>query len=186
MCSLTRVTPLLALVYQGVVGATGGNLVSRDTKRELTRLCAQYAVALGRIWSAGRDAAVPPFDASRIGATPSCGPSRMCCSSYPKQDCLVTSQRAPRTTSKPRDVVVDVLPSDFLFALAVAGMESTEKGPGVTLGELGMLRNKLSGRLEALGPGEADRGPQLGVWAVFTVKYKGGQRGLLWVVLEEP
>ena len=76
-----------------------------------------------------------------------------------KQDCPAASQRAPRTTSGPRDAVVNVFPPDLLFALAVAGTESAEKGPGVTLGKLGMLRDKLTGRLEVLGPGKAVRGP---------------------------
>ena len=40
--------------------------------------------------------------------------------------------------------------SNMLFALVVAGIESAEEGPGVTLNKLGMLRNKLAGRLEAL------------------------------------
>jgi hypothetical protein len=48
-----------------------------------------------------------------------------------------------------------VLSPDLLFALAVAGMENAEEGPGVTLDEIGMLRDELTGRLEALGPGEA-------------------------------
>ena len=47
----------------------------------------------------------------------------------------------------------------MLFTLAVAGIESAEKGPGVTLGKLGMLRDKLIERLEALGLGEAVRDP---------------------------
>ena len=68
-------------------------------------------------------------------------------------------QQASRTASGPRDTVVNILPPNLLFTLAVAGIESAEKGPGVTLGKLGMLRDKLVGRLEALGLGETVRDP---------------------------
>ena len=82
-----------------------------------------------------------------------------------------------QTASRPRDAVVNVLPPYMLFPLAVAGMEGTEKGPGITLSELEMLRDKMTGRLEALGPGEAVRGPQPGVWTAFAAKYTDRQRG---------
>ena len=74
-----------------------------------------------------------------------------------KQDCPAASQRAPRTASGPRDTIVNVLPPNLLFALAVTGMAIAEKGLGVTLGELRMLRDKLIGRLDVLGPREAVR-----------------------------
>ena len=63
--------------------------------------------------------------------------------------------------------------------MLVTGTESAEKGPGVTMGKLKMLRDKLIGRLEALGPGEAVSDPRPGVRAAFTATYKDGQRGLL-------
>ena len=72
-----------------------------------------------------------------------------------------------------------------MVALAVTGMESAEKGPGVTMCKLVMLRDELTGRLEALGPGEVVRGPRPGVQAAFAAKYKDGQKGLL-RGLEEP
>ena len=53
-------------------------------------------------------------------------------------------------------------------------MESTEKGPGVTLGKIGILRNKLTRRLEVLGPGKTVRGSQPGVGAAFVATYKDG------------
>ena len=62
----------------------------------------------------------------------------------------------------PRDTVVNVLPPTFLSVLVVARMENMEKRPGVMLGKLGVLRDKLTGRLEALGPGETVRGPTTG------------------------
>ena len=60
-------------------------------------------------------------------------------------------------------MVVNVLPSYVLFVLAITGMGNTEKGPGITICELGMLREKLTGRLETLGPGKAVRGLKLGL-----------------------
>ena len=48
----------------------------------------QYVVASERMWSAGQDAAVPPFDTGKTGATPSRGPSRTRHLLRPKQDCL--------------------------------------------------------------------------------------------------
>jgi hypothetical protein len=48
-----------------------------------------------------------------------------------------------------------------------------------------MLRDKLTGRLKALRPREAARGPRLGARAAFTAAYKDGQWGLLWAALEE-
>jgi hypothetical protein len=51
--------------------------------------------------------------------------------------------------------------------------------PGVTLDELGMPRDKLTGRLEALGPDEAVGDPRPGVRAAFAATYKDGQRMLL-------
>ena len=40
-----------------------------------------------------------------------------------------------------------------------------------------MLRDKLTRRLEAPGPGETARVPWPGVWAAFVVVYKTGNRG---------
>jgi hypothetical protein len=71
-----------------------------------------------------------------------------------------------------------VLSPDLLFALAVAGMENAEEGPGVTLDEIGMLRDELTGRLEALGPGEAAAcGGRRGGWTRTTTRagrWRGG------------
>ena len=69
---------------------------------------------------------------------------------------------APRIASRFRDAVVCVLPSDLLLVLAVAGVESAEKAPGITLNKLGGLRDKLMGRLDALGPGGVVRGMRVG------------------------
>ena len=77
-----------------------------------------------------------------------------------KQDRPAASQRAPRTASGPRDAVVNALPTNLLFTLAIAGMKSTDKGPDVTLGELGMLRDRLTGGLEGAGGG--GQGPVTG------------------------
>ena len=55
-----------------------------------------------------------------------------------------------------------ILPSDLLFLLAVTETESAEEGPGVTLDEPGKWRDGLTGRLEALGAGEAVEDP---LWA---------------------
>ena len=105
----------------------------------------------------GGEAAMPLFDAGRICAAASRGPSRTCCLSCLRQDRPEASQQAPTTASGLRDTVVNVLLSNLLFAPTIVEMESAEKGPGVTLGELVMLRDKLTGRLEALGPGEVVR-----------------------------
>ena len=67
-------------------------------------------------------------------------------------------QRPQRIASGSRNAVINILPPNLLFGLAVAGMESSEKGPGVILGELGMLREGLTRRLEVLGPGQAVMG----------------------------
>ena len=64
-------------------------------------------------------------------------------------------------------------------------MESAKKGPGVTLGKLGVVRDELTGRLEVLGPGKVVRGPWLGVQATCVVTHKDGQRRLLRVALKE-
>ena len=66
-----------------------------------------------------------------------------------------------------------------------AGIKSPEKGSGVTLDKLGMLRDNLTGRLEAPGQGEAVRGLWPSVWAAFAATYKDGWRRLLQVALEE-
>ena len=62
-----------------------------------------------------------------------------------------------------------------------AGIKSPEKGSGVTLDKLGMLRDNLTGRLEAPGQGEAVRGLWPSVWAAFAATYKDGWRRLLQV-----
>ena len=77
----------------------------------------------------------------------------------PKQDCPAALQRALRTASGPRDTVINALPTNLLFVLAVAGMERPEKGPEITMGKLKMQRDKLIGRLEGLGLGEVSRAP---------------------------
>ena len=46
-----------------------------------------------------------------------------------------------------------VLPPKLLFTLTGTGMESAEKGPGVTLDKFGLLGDKLTGKLGELGPG---------------------------------
>ena len=93
-----------------------------------------------------RDAgAVPPCDVGRIGVAPSCGPSRIRRLLRLKQDCLAPPQRDPRISFGTRDMVVNALPPNLLFVLAVVGMKSAEKSPGGTLGKLRMLRDKLMG-----------------------------------------
>ena len=83
-------------------------------------------------------------------------------------------QRALRIASGPRDLVVNVFPPNLLFGLAVTGIESAEKAPGVTLGKLGMLRDKRTRKLKALGPVEAVRGLQQYVRATFVATYTDG------------
>lgn len=84
-------------------------------------------------------------------------------------------QQAPRIGySGLRDAVVNVLLPDLLFALAVTGMESVEEDHGVNMGKLGMPRDQPTGRLEALGPGGAIRGPWPGVPAAFAATYTDG------------
>jgi hypothetical protein len=48
-----------------------------------------------------------------------------------------------------------------------------------------MLRDELTGRLEALGPGEGLVGLRPGARAAFAAAYKDGQQGLLLAALEE-
>ena len=67
----------------------------------------------------------------------------------------------------------------MLFSLAVVGMESIEKGPGVTLDQLRMLRDRLMGRLEVLGPGDVVIGLRPGKQVAFTTMHKYAQQGLL-------
>ena len=55
-------------------------------------------------------------------------------------------------------------PTHLAVCACFFGMESAEKGLGVTLGELRMLKENLTGIPEALGLGEV----RLGVWAAFT------------------
>ena len=59
------------------------------------------------------------------------------------------------------------------------------EGPSTTLDKLGMPRDKLTGRLEALGPGEVLMDPRLGTRASFVEAYKGRQWGLIRAALEE-
>ena len=45
-----------------------------------------------------------------------------------------------------------------------------KEGPGVTLDKLGLLRDKLTVRLEALGPGEVGVGLRSNAWTTFSNK----------------
>ena len=104
----------------------------------------------------------------------------------PNQDNPAAHRWAPRIIySGPRNTIVNILLSNLLYALAVTRMESAEEGPGVNIDKLGMQRDNLTGRLEALGPGEAVRGPGLDVRATFATLYKDRQLGLLRMALEE-
>lgn len=79
-----------------------------------------------------------------------------------------------------------VLPPELLFALAIAGMESVEEGPGVTLDEIEMLKDELTGRLKELRwAGKAAEGALPHTRAEFAAAYKDGQRELLQAALEE-
>lgn len=119
----------------------------------------------------GHDVVVPLFDACRIGAALSPGPSRIRRLSRPKQHHPVAAQRALRIESRPRDTIVNVLSLDLLFALAVMRMMSAEKGPCVMLNKLVVLRDKLTGKMEALWPGETARGLRTGMQAAFVAAY---------------
>ena len=104
----------------------------------------------------GLDVMVPPFNAGRISAAPSHCSSSTWGSVCPRQ---LPGQDKEGAREEDGD---NVLLTKLLFGLAVAGMESAEKGPGVTLGKLRMLRDKLTVRFEALRPGETVRGPTTG------------------------
>ena len=79
-----------------------------------------------------------------------------------------------------------VLPPELRFALAIAGMESVEEGPGVTLDEIEMLKDELTGRLKELRwAGKAAEGALPHTRAEFAAAYKDGQRELLQAALEE-
>ena len=95
----------------------------------------------------GLDVMVPPFNAGRISAAPSHCSSSTWCSVCPRQ---LPGQDKEGAREEDGD---NVLLTKLLFGLAVAGMESTEENPNVTLDELGMLRENMTGRLEVLDQG---------------------------------
>ena len=80
----------------------------------------QYAVAAGWMQSLGRDTMILPFNAGSIGVAPSCGSSRT-------QRSLRPSWLPEQDRESVREDGGDgVLPPDFMFLLAAAGMESAE------------------------------------------------------------
>ena len=108
----------------------------------------------------GLDTTVYPFKTGGIGAKPSRGPSRM-------RRLFVASEAGSSGSaaagSKERPLRNqghggERPPAQLAVRARVAKeMESTDEGHGVTLNKLRMLREEVTGRLKALGPGEVVR-----------------------------
>ena len=127
----------------------------------------EWAVLLGRT-PAGRE---PKPELTRPWVQYTVAAERMCSTG---RDAVVTPFGMGRTGAAPSCGSSEVgLCGGLHIALAVR-VESAEKAPGVTLGKLGMLRDELTGRLEALVPKNAVRHPRPGVRAAFAARFKDG------------